>query len=84
YKKTADKLETEVQVLRARKRMLVNSMGEAKAEQILSELPPFDPSKVVLTRAASPTASETSMLPPTPTSRHHRKGSTASATRKKA
>ncbi|KAJ2876611.1 swr complex subunit [Coemansia aciculifera] len=84
YKKTADKLETEVQVLRARKRMLVNSMGEAKAEQVLSELPPFDPSKVVLTRAGSPTASETLTLPPTPTNRHHRKGSTASATRKKA
>ncbi|KAJ2834687.1 swr complex subunit [Coemansia furcata] len=83
YKKTADKLETEVQVLRARKRMLINSMGEAKAEQVLSELPPFDPSKVVMTRAVSPTGSETLALPPTPTSRHHRKGSTASATRKK-
>ncbi|KAJ2746207.1 swr complex subunit [Coemansia sp. BCRC 34301] len=80
YKKTADKLETEVQVLRARKRMLINSVGEAKAEQALSELPPFDPSQVVLMRAASPTTSET----PTPTSRHHRKGSTASVTRRKA
>ncbi|KAJ2509064.1 swr complex subunit [Coemansia sp. RSA 2052] len=84
YKKTADKLETEVQVLRARKRMLINNMGEAKAEQVLSELPPFDPSQVVLTRAASPTTSETLALTPTPTSRHHRKGSTASATRRKA
>ncbi|KAJ2000538.1 swr complex subunit [Coemansia thaxteri] len=78
-KKVADKLETEVQVLRARKRMLANSMGEAKAEQVLSELPPFDASQVVSTRAVSPSLSET----PTPTSRHHRKGSNASVSRKK-
>ncbi|KAJ2384749.1 swr complex subunit [Coemansia sp. RSA 2611] len=84
YKKTADKLETEVQVLRARKRMLVNSMGEAKAEQVLGELPPFDPSKVVLTRAASPMSGEAMVPPLTPANRHHRKGSTASITRKKS
>ncbi|KAJ2809076.1 swr complex subunit [Coemansia guatemalensis] len=44
FKKTADKLETEVQVLRARKRMLVNDIGEDKAEEILNRLPPVSTS----------------------------------------
>ncbi|PIA18989.1 hypothetical protein COEREDRAFT_69646 [Coemansia reversa NRRL 1564] len=42
FKKTADKLETEVQVLRARKRMLVNDIGEGKAEELLNRLPSVD------------------------------------------
>ncbi|KAJ2553503.1 swr complex subunit [Coemansia sp. RSA 1933] len=78
-KKTADKLETEIQVLRARKRMLVDSIGEGKARAILDKLPPFDPSKVPHTRAMTPSSADT----PAPSSRQHqRKGSTAS-TRKK-
>ncbi|KAI9505670.1 swr complex subunit [Coemansia spiralis] len=79
-KKTADKLETEIQVLRARKRMLVESIGEDKTEEALSKLPPFDPSKVVSTRAVTPSIAET---PVASNRQHNRKGSTAS-TRKKA
>ncbi|KAJ1824519.1 hypothetical protein LPJ56_002818, partial [Coemansia sp. RSA 2599] len=85
-KKTADKLETEIQVLRARKRMLIGSIGEEKAEAILSKLPPIDESTVAPTYTSPPP-------PLTPTidsattlgggGRHNRKGSTASS-RKKA
>ncbi|KAJ2401125.1 swr complex subunit [Coemansia sp. RSA 2559] len=81
-KKTADKLETEIQVLRARKRMLIDSIGEDRAQAILDKLPPFDPSKVPLTRTATPSLVETA---PVPSSRHHqRKGSTASTRKKTA
>ncbi|KAI8321977.1 hypothetical protein GQ54DRAFT_297664 [Martensiomyces pterosporus] len=80
-KKVADKLETEVQVLRARKRMLVSDIGEAAAESALSKLPPFDPSKVQPTRTSTPPASE---APSSAGRQHHRKGSNAVSSRKKA
>ncbi|KAJ1798698.1 swr complex subunit [Coemansia sp. RSA 2399] len=82
-KKTADKLETEIQVLRARKRMLVDSIGEDRAQAVLDKLPPFDPSKVPLTRTETPSLAETT---PGPSSRHshQRKGSTASTRKKTA
>ncbi|KAJ2221651.1 swr complex subunit [Coemansia sp. RSA 1722] len=89
-KKTADKLETEIHVLRARKRMLVSDVGESKAEGILSKLPPIDESTIVPSYTSPPL---------TPTiegvatlvggggssgSRHNRKGSTASSRKKGA
>ncbi|KAJ1665581.1 swr complex subunit [Coemansia sp. RSA 1813] len=78
-KKTADKLDTEIQVLRARKRMLVDNIGEGKAQAVLNKLPPFDPSKVPLTRAVTPSIADT---PVASSRQHQRKGSNAS-TRKK-
>ncbi|KAJ2815526.1 swr complex subunit, partial [Coemansia erecta] len=71
YKKAADKLETEIQVLRARKRMLMNEVGDEKAEAVLSKLPPPDIKPSV--KSMSPDA----QTPSAP--RHQRKGSSASS-----
>ncbi|KAJ2647558.1 swr complex subunit [Coemansia sp. RSA 1250] len=76
YKKAADKLESELQVLRARKRMLVEEIGEEKAESILSKLPPL-PEVKPSSKAATPDTARSN------SSRHQRKGSSASS-RKKA
>ncbi|KAJ2452630.1 swr complex subunit [Coemansia sp. RSA 2336] len=76
YKKAADKLESELQVLRARKRMLVEEVGEDKAESILSKLPPL-PEVKPGSKAATPDTARSN------SSRHQRKGSSASS-RKKA
>ncbi|KAJ2728534.1 swr complex subunit [Coemansia sp. D1744] len=74
YKKAADKLETEIQVLRARKRMLINEVGEEKAEAVLRNLPPPD---------IKPSVKAMSPDPISPSgSRHQRKGSSASSRKK--
>ncbi|KAJ2671015.1 swr complex subunit [Coemansia sp. RSA 1285] len=78
-KKTADKLETEIQVLRARKRMLVSNIGEEKAQDMLSRLSPIDFSKIPMPRAPTPSTADT---PVANARQHNRKSSTAS-TRKK-
>ncbi|KAJ2161422.1 swr complex subunit [Coemansia sp. RSA 552] len=73
-KKSADKLETEVQVLRARRRILADKVGKDRAEAILRELPPPD---------IKPGGSGSGSVPDTPTSaRHQRKGSSASSRKK--
>ncbi|KAJ1958330.1 swr complex subunit [Linderina pennispora] len=77
-KKTVDKLETEVQVLRSRRRLLVNDIGEAKAQAIVSKLPPLTPAKIAeASRSLSPAVSETPLA-----GRHNRKGSSASSRKK--
>ncbi|KAJ1942246.1 swr complex subunit [Linderina macrospora] len=77
-KKTVDKLETEVQVLRSRRRLLVNDIGEAKAQAIVSKLPPPTPAKIAeASRSLSPAVSEAPL-----TGRHNRKGSSTSSRKK--
>ncbi|KAJ2722598.1 swr complex subunit [Coemansia sp. Benny D115] len=83
-KKTADKLETELQVLRARKRMQVNEIGEAKAAEILSKLPPIDLATVASSRATPPLTPLAESAPASGAGRHNRKGSTASSRKKAA
>ncbi|KAJ1878922.1 swr complex subunit [Kickxella alabastrina] len=82
-KKVADKLETEIQVLRARKRMLMNDVGESRAEEIIKKLPPIDPSMIAAIRATTP-STPTIDSTPVAASRHNRKGSTASSRKKAA
>ncbi|KAJ2727724.1 hypothetical protein H4R23_003804, partial [Coemansia sp. Cherry 401B] len=63
-----------IQVLRARKRMLVAEVGADRAEAVLSKLPPPDIKPGIH-----------ALLPDTPTagaSRHQRKGSSASSRKK--
>ncbi|KAI7819751.1 hypothetical protein BX661DRAFT_201203 [Kickxella alabastrina] len=82
-KKVADKLETEIQVLRARKRMLMNDVGESRAEEIIKKLPPIDPSMIAAIRATTP-STPTIDSTPVAASRHNRKGSTTSSRKKAA
>lgn len=81
HKKIADKLETEIQVLRARKRMLTNNVGEEKAKQVLDELPPFDESTVSHSRRA--TTPSTARMSPVAGGSGHRKNSSVSSSRKR-
>ncbi|KAJ1725601.1 swr complex subunit [Coemansia erecta] len=81
-KKAADKLETEIQVLRTRRRMLMNDIGVADAEAILSKLPPIDASTVLPTYVSPPLTPTIESTTTSGASRHNRKGSTASARKK--
>ncbi|KAJ2371068.1 hypothetical protein IW150_004774 [Coemansia sp. RSA 2607] len=81
-KKAADKLEAEIQVLRTRRRMLMNDIGVADAEAILSKLPPIDASTVLPTYVSPPLTPTIESTTTGGASRHNRKGSTASARKK--
>ncbi|KAJ1734378.1 swr complex subunit [Coemansia biformis] len=84
YKKAADKLEAEVQVLRARRRMLVSELGAQRAEAALGRPPPADSTRTGPTASAGAGVSAPAHSPGPGSARHQRKGSSSASGRKKS